>query len=172
VVPTAWLAISEPQLGLFRAAGILGDYSAGCYFEGLDTPANRAFVGRFRKQFGPTRRINDTMQTAYAGVHLWKKAVEKAGSTDTAAVRQALRGMSIEAPDGPMKIDGGNLHAWRTARVGKVVSDEGRLGFQIVHQTPGPVAPEPFPDWRTKEQWQEFLHKLYIGWGNAWEKHK
>ena len=30
----------------------------------------------------PAERVNDAMQTAYSGVYLWKKAVEKAGTTE------------------------------------------------------------------------------------------
>ena len=51
------------------------------------------------------------METAYFGVKLWKKAVEKAGTTDTAKVREALRGLTVDAPEGPIKIDAATLHA-------------------------------------------------------------
>ena len=47
-VPTAWLTISEPELSLFRADDIAGDYSAGGYFElfwKFQTPADYLFSG-------------------------------------------------------------------------------------------------------------------------------
>jgi hypothetical protein len=34
------------------------------------------------------------METAYAAVHLWKAAVEKAGTTDTKTVREAVVGQA------------------------------------------------------------------------------
>jgi urea transport system substrate-binding protein len=173
-VPTAWLTISEPELSLFRADEIVGDYSAASYFESLDRPSNRAFIERLRKRYLQTKRVNDPMETIYAGVYLWKKAVEKAGRLDARSVREALRGLSVDAPEGPVKIDPGNLHAWRAARVGKVVvsssdSPVKLLQFAVVSSSDGPVPPVVFPPWQSREKWEAFLEKLYVGWGNAWE---
>jgi urea transport system substrate-binding protein len=176
-IPTAWLTIGEAELSRFRADDLVGDYSAGCYFESLDLPSNRAFIERLRKRYLQTKRVNDPMETVYAGVYLWKKAVEKAGRLDAAAVREALRGLSVEAPEGPIRIDPDNLHAWRTARVGRVVLADpdglkGRgpaLHFDVVSSSEGPLKPVVFPPWRTRQQWDAFLKKLYTGWGNAWE---
>ncbi len=170
-VPTAWLNISEPELSLFRAGDIVGDYSAAGYFESLDLASNRAFLQRLRKRSIPGRRVNDPMESTYAGLHLWKKAVEKAGRLDPKAVREALRGLSVEAPEGPFRLSPDNLHALRTARVGRVVGGS-PLTFEVVSQSPGPVKPVPFPEWRTRAEWDRFLRQLYVGWGDAWEKHR
>ena len=102
----------------------MGDYSCAGYFESLDTKANRAFVKRYHERF-PSERVNDSMQTAYAGVYLWKKAVEKAGTTDYAAVRKALQGLSVEAPEGTVKLDD-HLHAYRRAHIGQDRRGRGR----------------------------------------------
>jgi urea transport system substrate-binding protein len=179
-VPTAWLNISEPELSQFRPADIAGDYSAACYFESLDLASNRAFLERLRKRYIQRERVNDPMEATYAGVYLWKKAVEKAGSLDTGAVRQALRDLSVDAPEGPIRIDPGNLHAWRTARVGRVVStaepgskdsEHAPLRFEVVHQSPGPIRPIPFPASRTPKQWRALLDRIKHDLGGAWEKH-
>jgi urea transport system substrate-binding protein len=102
-------------------------------------------------------------------VYLWKKAVEKAGRTDAAAVRQALRGLSVEAPDGTLEV-ADNLHAYRTARVGVIEPVNGQIGFRIVYQSPSALAPEPFPDGHTERQWKALLKKWYDDLGGAWGK--
>jgi urea transport system substrate-binding protein len=172
-VPTAWLSISEPELSYFKAPEIVDDYSAGCYFGSIDLPSNREFLARFRKRFGKNKRVNDPMATVYTGVYLWKKAVEEAGSIQTNAVREALRGLSIDSPEGRFRMGPKLLYAWRTARVGRVVREhnDSLPSFEVVFQSPRPVPPEPFPAWRTRKEWDAFLEKLYVGWGNAWEKH-
>ncbi len=169
-VPTAWCSISESELGLFKVDDMVGDYTAANYFESQDTGANRAFVARFNARF-PGERVSDAMQTAYTGVYLWKKAVEKAGTTETAAVRAALKGLSVDGPKGSIRISD-DYHAWRTARVGRIVSRAGRPEFEEVYSTPAPVAPEPFPEWRTRPEWEKFLSDLHSKWGGRWEKHK
>jgi urea transport system substrate-binding protein len=134
----------------------------------VKTPANKKFVARFQKQFGKTRTVNDAMQTAYFGVYLWKQAVEKAGGTDTAPLRAALKVQKIEAPEGPMRIDKPTQYTWRMARIGQVVA--GRQ-FKVVWQSPEALEPEPYPSSRTPAQWKEFLAALYRRWGGHWEKH-
>jgi urea transport system substrate-binding protein len=175
-VPTAWLQISEPELWMFRPNDLLGDYLTGCYFESLNRPTNQEFVARLRKRYGETKRVNDPMESAYASVYLWKAAVEKAGSTDTKAVREALRGLSFKAPEGPIRIDPDNMHAWRMALVGKVVRGQTKdgvtipLDVEVVATSARPLQPRPFPRWKTRQQWDTFLQGVKKKLGGAWEK--
>jgi urea transport system substrate-binding protein len=175
-VPTAWLQISEPELWMFSPDDLIGDYLTGCYFESLKRPANQEFVTRLRKHYVATKRVNDPMETAYAAVYLWKAAVEKAGTTDTKAVGEALRGLSFNAPEGPIRIDPDNLHAWRMAQVGKVVRGQARdgvkipLDVEVVATSAGPLQPRPFPRWKTRQQWDVFLQGVKEKLGGAWEK--
>ncbi len=171
-LPTAWFNISESELSLFRVKELEGDYSAGCYFGTLQAPRNQAFLKRFRARFSTEERVNDAMETAYFGVYLWKKAVEKAGSTDTAKVREALRNLTVDAPEGPIRMGPRTLYAYRTGRIGQVEVAGGQAQFRIVATSPGPVAPEPYPGWRTPAEWDRFLRGLYVGWGDRWEKHR
>ncbi|MBM4020652.1 MAG: hypothetical protein FJ284_00110 [Planctomycetes bacterium] len=86
---------------------------------------------------------SDQMEAAYGLVHLWKRAVEKAGSFKTAAVRQALReGLEVDAPGGPLRIDPGTQHAWKRFRLGRIHADR---QFDIVHESAEPTRPIPPP---------------------------
>jgi urea transport system substrate-binding protein len=171
-LPTVWFSIGESELALFKIADMKGDYSVGCYFDSVPGESNHQFLERFRQAYGAEDRVNDAMETAYFGVYAWKKAVEKAGSFDTQQVRAALRGLTVDAPEGPIRIDGETQHTWRKARVGQLEVVASVPHFEIVYASPSLVKPEPFPDWRTEAQWKSFLLELYKGWGNHWEKHK
>ncbi|MGL4549832.1 MAG: transporter substrate-binding protein, partial [Gemmataceae bacterium] len=171
-VPTAWASLSETELTQFEVERLVGDYTAGTYFESIDLPQNREFVKRYKaRNLGD--RVNDSMETAYFGVHLWKKAVEKAGTTETEAVRRALAGMHVEAPEGTIRL-ADSRHAYRTARVGRIQVESGTMipQLEIVHTTPGPIAPDPYPDWRTRAEWQAFVDGLFKEWGGRWEKER
>lgn len=167
---TAWLTLGEAEMALLPEA-LEGDFSAACYFESSPSPANQDFLKRFRAKYGKSRQVNDAMQTAYAGVYLWKKAVEKAGATDTAAVRKALPGLSVESPAGPMTM-ADNLHAYRTARVGCIEYKDRSVTFRVVFRSPEPIAPEPFPEWRTVGEWKEWLKDPSKGGKRAGGKSK
>lgn len=68
------------------------------YTSAIDTPANHAFIKAFEKTFdtGPDMYGADS----YGLVYLYKTAVEKAKSTKTDAVREAMEGLSWETPQG------------------------------------------------------------------------
>jgi urea transport system substrate-binding protein len=169
-MPTVWGSLSEIELSLYRVSELLGDYSAACYFESLPGKENAAFVERFRKRYGADARVNDAMQTAYFGMHLWKRAVEKAGSADTALVRKALPGLAVDAPEGTIRLAQKTQHARRTPRVGKIVEGDGRAQFEVVSPWREPIDPVPYPPWRTEAAWKKFLDGLYAKWGKKWER--
>jgi urea transport system substrate-binding protein len=108
------------------------------------------------------------METAYFGVYLWKQAVEAAGGADLEPLREAMRRQTVEAPEGPVRIDPATQHAWRVARIGRVTPE---LEFETVWQSPGPLAPQPFPPSRTPDAWRKMLDGLFAEWGGRWERH-
>jgi len=122
---------------------VQGHYAAACYFQNLDTPANRAWIDGFRAEFGYDRITGDPMEPAWCLVHLWKKAVEKAGSFATDAVRQAFRdGLDFAGPGGPVRLDPKTQHTTKFFRVGRIRADR---QFDIVHASREPIDPDPYP---------------------------
>jgi len=83
------------------------------------------------------------MEAGYFGVYLWKAAVEKAKSFDVAKVKAAADGITFQAPEGEVKIDGATQHVWKTVRIG-VVQPNGQ--FKEVFSTGKPVQPDPYLD--------------------------
>jgi urea transport system substrate-binding protein len=163
--PTLSFSISEQELNAIGPHDTAGDYVAANYFQSLDMPPNKEFVHRFGQQFGAERVVSSPMATAYAGVQLWAKAVQAAGRDDARVIRDALKGQTYEAPYGPVRIDPATQHVVQTARVGRV-NEAGRL--VEVYLSPQPIAPEPFPASRGRDEWKTFLDGLYQRWGGRW----
>jgi urea transport system substrate-binding protein len=166
-VPTVYFSIGEIELQSLSTKETLGDYAAWNYFQSVDRPENRIFVEKFRQRYGRQRVTADPMEAGYLGVHLWAQAVEEAGTTNTPAIRQALRKQKFDAPGGPVRIDSENQHTWKTMRLGRIV--EGGQ-FEIVWSSEKPIRPEPYPSSRPAAAWNEFLTGLYREWDGHWTK--
>ncbi|TWU06907.1 Serine/threonine-protein kinase PknB [Symmachiella macrocystis] len=164
-VPTISFSIAEPELRALNTSEMEGDFAAWNYFHSLDTPANEEFVAKFQKKYNATRLISDPMETGYFSIFLWAKAVEQAGTTDVAVIRAAMLEQSLAAPEGEVRIDPETGHTWQPFLIGQV-NDKGR--FEIVWNSPKAIAPEPFPDTRTRKEWEQFLDELKTGWNGQW----
>jgi urea transport system substrate-binding protein len=138
---------------------------AWTYFMRIKSKANEEFLRRYAAKYGERRRVSDPMQTSYAAVHLWAQAVRAAGSTDVAAIREAMKGQRYDAPQGPMAIDPVTLHTTQYARIGRITEES---LFTVEYTSQNPIAPVPFPAWQTKAEWQAFLEGLHRDWGGRW----
>jgi urea transport system substrate-binding protein len=143
-----------------------GDYLAATYFQAIDRPQNGAFLEKWRSRYGTDRAVTDNMVAAYTGVHLWAKAVAKAGTIDPEVVTEAVGGVEFEGPSGRIMIDPENRHAWRPWRVGQVRADG---TVEVVTASTGSVRADPFPATRTRHEWERLLTGLYVGWGGRWQ---
>ena len=142
-VPVVSTSIGEDELRNLPPAHVQGQFAACSYFQSVATEPNRSWVNRFRSGFGYDRVTSDPMEAAYCLVHIWKQAVDRAGSLDTTAVRQALRdGITFAGPGGETKIDPATQHACKRFRLGRI---RGNRQFDIVHESDEPLPPEPYP---------------------------
>jgi urea transport system substrate-binding protein len=97
----------------------------------------------FRAEFGRDRVFGDTMESAWSLIHLWKEAVEKAGSFATDAVRAAFAsGPVFAGPGGPVALDPATQHCSRYFRLGKVRRDK---LCDVVRSSEDPIPPDPYP---------------------------
>ncbi|MCU0565264.1 MAG: transporter substrate-binding protein [Oculatellaceae cyanobacterium Prado106] len=138
-IPVMAVSVAENLLEHLGAAAA-GHYATWGYFQSLDTPASQQFVKNFRHWYGESRVVSDPMMTAYAQVHLWKQAVEAAGSFDTDAVRQAAYGQTFASPAGLLQIEP-NHHLSRNWYIGKML---GSGQFQVLAASDQPVPPLPW----------------------------
>ena len=90
--------------------GMICAYS---YFEEVDTPANRDFVGRFNAHMdGNPPALNELAVRSYEGAYLWAEAVKQAGTVERIPVIEALRsGIGIDGPSGRVTIEPKTNHA-------------------------------------------------------------
>ncbi|GAB3716920.1 urea ABC transporter substrate-binding protein [Nocardiopsis nanhaiensis] len=147
--PVLSVSLAEEEVEGIGATNIAGHLTAWNYYQTLDTEPNTGFVEAFTDTYGTDRVTSDPMQSAYNGVYLWKEAVEAADSFDVDDVRAALDGISIDAPEGTITIDGDTQHVVKTARVGQV-NDEGLI--DEIWTSQDPITPDPYLneyDWAT-----------------------
>jgi len=151
------LSLTEPAIRAMGADLFTGCMLVGGYFRSVDLPSNRRFLGAMRERLGPDAAVGDAMCTAYLGLRLWASAVRDAGRVEPRAVHRAMRGRHTEGPGGPFIIDPSSHHAWRTVHLGRVRTD-GEI--DLVWDSGTPVAPVPFPMWRSERQWKSMLNEV------------
>ncbi len=138
---TLSVSIAEDEVRGIGAENIAGHLVAWNYYETTKTPENAKFVAAYKAKYGADRVTDDPIEAGYFGVYLWKLAVEKAKSTDVAAVKAAAKGITFAAPEGTVTIDGDNQHTYKTVRIGKI-RDDGLI--DEVSATDSPVKPDPY----------------------------
>ncbi|PCK84705.1 amino acid ABC transporter [Rhizobium sophoriradicis] len=98
-------------------------FLSASYVTGIDSPENKAFLSAMEKKFGKELRTpNDLSVPQYEAIYLYKAAVEKAGSTDTADVLKALPDVSFTGPRGKISMNKQH-HAPLTMYLGQVKDD-------------------------------------------------
>ncbi|ARQ14467.1 ABC transporter substrate-binding protein (plasmid) [Rhizobium etli] len=98
-------------------------FLSASYVTGIDSPENKAFLSAIEKKFGKELRTpNDLSVPQYEAIYLFKAAVEKAGSTDTADVLKALADVSFTGPRGKISMNKQH-HAPLTMYLGQVKDD-------------------------------------------------
>lgn len=98
-------------------------YLSASYVTGIDSAENKAFLAAMEKKFGADLRTpNDLSVPQYEAIYLYKAAVEKAGSTETADVLAALPGVSFKGPRGNISMSKQH-HAPLTMYLGQVQED-------------------------------------------------
>ena len=138
--PIISVSIAEeeaPAMGV----DLTGQYAAWNYFQSVDSPENTAFIEAFQAKYGTDRPTSDPMEAAYTSLYLYKNMVEKAESFCVDAVNAAADGVTFEAPEGLVTIDGENHHIAKTGLIGQINADN---QFDIVWSSDGPIEPDPF----------------------------
>ncbi|KAF0849033.1 urea ABC transporter substrate-binding protein [Nocardia caishijiensis] len=122
-MPVVSVSIAEEEVVGIGADRLAGQLTAWNYYQTVDSPANKKFVADYKAAFGADKPTSDPMEAAYASVFLWKNTVEKAKSFAVADIQAAADGVSFDAPEGTVTIDGSNHHITKTARIGEIRAD-------------------------------------------------
>lgn len=140
-IQTLSVSVAEEEITGIGAEYIEGHLVSWNYYQTTDTEANSEFVENYKAAYGDDRVTDDPIEAGYNAVYLWAAAVEKAGTTDVDAVREAAAGIEFDAPEGTVTIDGDNQHIYKTVRIGQV-NGEGLI--DEVWATEEPVKPDPY----------------------------
>ena len=138
--PIISVSIAEeeaPNMG----ASVEGQYAAWNYFESVNSPANEKFIKDWVAYDGPSDVTSDPMEAAYISLYLYKAMVEKAGSFDVDKINAVADGVSFDAPEGTVVIDGDNHHISKPGLIGRINADN---QFDIVWSSDGPIEPDPY----------------------------
>lgn len=165
-IPTISFSIGENEVKRLGADLMVGDYVSSSYFQSVKTNENDKFVQAFKDRYGQDRVLSDPMEAAYFSVYLWCQTVKFTGSVHPVEVMAYVQNQSRVAPEGIVAIDPFNHNTWKTCRIGKV-NHEGQ--FDIMWASEKAVYPLPYA-FRSRNEWEMILQKLYIEWGNAWSK--
>ena len=140
-IPVMSFSIAEEEVGGVGIENLKGHYVAWNYYQTTKTAENDAFVAAYKKAYGEKRVTDDPIEAGYIGVYLWAMACEKAGSFDVEKVKAAAKGISFNAPEGKVTLDGDNQHIYKPVRIGKI----NKTGLiDEVWATSGAVKPDPY----------------------------
>lgn len=140
-IQTCSVSVAEEEVAGIGAPYMEGHLVAWNYYQTTTTEKNKKFVEAYKKEYGQDRVTDDPIEAGYNAVYLWAEAVKKAGSTDVDEVKKAAAGISFDAPEGKITIDGDNQHLYKPVRIGKVNS-KGLI--DEVWSTDQPVKPDPY----------------------------
>jgi len=144
-IPVIAFSVGEEELSGLDTKPLVGHLAAWNYFMSVESSENDNFISAWKKYIKNNKRVtNDPMEAHYIGFNMWVKAVEKAGTTDPAAVQEALIGVSVPNLSGGYSAMMPNHHITKPVLIGEIQSDG---QFDIVWETSGLVAGDAWSDY-------------------------
>ena len=144
-IPVIAFSVGEEELAGIDKKPLVGHLAAWNYFMSVENPTNAAFIKSWQAYTkNPKRVSNDPMEAHFIGFNMWVKAVEKAGTTDTDAVSDAIIGVTVPNLTGGYAAMMPNHHITKPVLIGEI-QESGQ--FDIVWQTPGLVAGDEWSDY-------------------------
>ncbi|MFJ3670934.1 urea ABC transporter substrate-binding protein [Streptomyces sp. NPDC090106] len=140
-MPVVSVSIAEEEVKSIGTQYLAGQLTAWNYYQTTEGAANAKFVKAYQAKYGQDKPTSDPMEAAYTSVYLWKAMVEKAKSFDPEKVKAASDGITFEAPEGKVTVDGASQHVYKTARIGEIGTD-GQI--KEVWNSGSPIKPDPF----------------------------
>jgi branched-chain amino acid transport system substrate-binding protein/urea transport system substrate-binding protein len=131
----AFLGLSETDLGVFGGKG----QNMFAVVPSVATSGDRsvrAFVAKARAEGGAKATVSNYVMTHYNALIAVKAAIEKAGKVDKEALVDALGGLSITSPTGPVTI-GKDHHATMNMFIAKTKGSD-----LVTVRALGEIAPE------------------------------
>ena len=143
-IPVVAFSVGEEELSGIDTEPLVGHLAAWNYFMSADADVNYDFIEKWHGFIGNEERVtNDPMEAHYIGFNMWVEAVEKAGTTDVDAVREAMYGLTYPNLTGGTAVMNTNHHLTKPVLIGEIQADG---QFETVWQTPGGVIGDAWSD--------------------------
>ena len=162
-IPVIAFSVGEEELAGIDTKPLVGHLAAWNYFESVDSEINDDFIEKWHKYTGNENRVtNDPMEATFIGSNMWVKAVEKAGTTDSSKVQDALIGVTVPNLSGSYATMMPNHHITKPVLIGEI-QDDGQ--FQIVDQTPTTIVADEWSDYLpgSKDLIADWRYPLHCG---------
>ncbi|WP_228151169.1 urea ABC transporter substrate-binding protein [Tamilnaduibacter salinus] len=144
-IPVIAFSVGEQELSGIDTGPLVGHLAAWNYFMSVPTDANYDFIDQWIEyNDDDTVVTNDPMEAHYIGFNMWTQAVEKAGTTEVEAVKDAIIGVSVPNLTGGIATMMPNHHTTKPVLIGEI-QDNGQ--FATVSRTPGAVAGDAWSDY-------------------------
>ena len=144
-IPVVAFSVGEEELSSIDTAPLVGHLAAWNYFMSVESMENDRFIANWQKYIKDGKRVsNDPMEAHYIGFNMWVKAVEKAGSTDPDAVREAIIGIATPNLSGGYSTMMPNHHVTKPVLIGEIQKDG---QFEVVWETSGLVVGDAWSDY-------------------------
>ncbi len=132
-IPVVAFSVGEEELSGIDTKPLVGHLAAWNYFMSVDAKENDAFIKQWHAFIKDKKRVtNDPMEAHYIGFNMWVKAVEKAKSTDTNKVVDAIVGVKVPNLTGGTAEMLPNHHITKPVLIGEI-QDDGQ--FEVVSKT-------------------------------------
>jgi urea transport system substrate-binding protein len=143
-IPVVAFSVGEEELSGIDTTPLVGHLAAWNYFMSIESDVNDEFIEKWLAFIkNPKRVTNDPMEAHYIGFKMWVAAVEKAGTTDPAAVQAAMIGISVPNLTGGIATMMPNHHLTKPVFIGEIQADG---QFDVVWQTPDTVVGDAWSD--------------------------
>ena len=143
-IPVVAFSVGEEELSGIDTKPLVGHLAAWNYFMSVDAPENDEFIEKWQAFTKNENRVsNDPMEAHYIGFKMWVKAVKKAGTTDSAAVQDAIIGIAVPNLTGGISAMMPNHHITKPVFIGEIQEDG---QFETVWQTEGLVPGDAWSD--------------------------
>jgi branched-chain amino acid transport system substrate-binding protein len=149
-MPIASLTTSEAEVAQMHIEAAEGHITAAPFFETSSSPSARRFVASFKQKYGPDAPVPAAAEAAYFQVHLAMRALARSGSDDPERLLPELRDSEFDAPQGRVRIDPENNHAYLWPRIARL-DKSGR--FQTVWNPGVRIKPDPYCVVQSLDDW-------------------
>jgi urea transport system substrate-binding protein len=158
-IPICSSVTTEQENVAMGAENALGHYTSMSYFQTIGTDENKGFIERYKAKYGANSVTNAVMECAYIQTHFLAQAIDKVGTDPDAIIQEGMPGQQFNAPQGRVKVDEKNHHAWLWSRIGKARQDG---LFEEVWKSSDWVHPEAWTPYLYPNKYCDFTDKRVL----------